>query len=169
MKLKGVKKVACLLIVLFAGLELFLLPSCKSNNKRNIPEETTSSGTIQISVDGSFKPVIDSEIQVFESQHPDARIIVHYKPEADCLRDLNSDSIRMIIVTRGLSEAEQKTMDSRLNYTPLMDVLAYDAIAVIINNKAPDSLFAMEDIRSIAKNTSGYKYKMLLDGTKSTS
>ena len=42
--------------------------------------------------------LIDSQIKVFESSFPDAKIIPHYKPEAECLRDLTSDSTRMIIV-----------------------------------------------------------------------
>ena len=70
------------------------------------PQETTTTGTIHISVDESFKPVIDSQIKVFESLYSDAHIVVQYKPEAECLRDLNVDSIRMVIVTRGLSETE---------------------------------------------------------------
>src|SRR5688500_5957354 len=82
-----------------------LLNACSTGPAQ--PRETTTSGTIHISVDESFKPVIDSQIKVFESQHPDAHIVVQYKPEADCLRDLNVDSIRMVIVTRGLSESEE--------------------------------------------------------------
>src|ERR1700688_1343372 len=70
--------------------------------------ETPLSGTIHISVDESFKPAIDSELKVFESSFPDAHVLVDYKPEAACLRDLSNDSVRMVIVTRGLSLAEER-------------------------------------------------------------
>lgn len=133
------------------------------------PQETTTSGSINISVDESFKPVIDSQVQVFESLHPNAHIKVFYKPEAECLKDLDNDSIRMIIVTRGLTNQEQEKLNKKLAYTPRFGTLAYDAIAVLVNNKSKDSLFTMQDIRSIAAGTSGYKYKMLLDGTTATS
>ncbi|MBL7700097.1 MAG: substrate-binding domain-containing protein [Chitinophagaceae bacterium] len=132
-------------------------------------QETTTSGSIQISVDESFKPVIDSQVQVFESLHPDAHITVHYKPEAECLKDLDNDSIRMVIVTRGLSNDEQDRLNKKLSYTPRFGTIAYDAIAVLVNNSSKDTLFTMQDIRSIANGTSGYKYKMLLDGTSATS
>lgn len=135
----------------------------------NAPRETITSGTIHISVDESFKPVIDSQVQVFESLHPDAHIIVHYKPEAECLKDLNNDSIRMVIVTRGLSREEQNLLKNKLSYTPPFGVIAFDAIAVITNNQSKDTVFSMTDIRSMADGTSGYKYKVLLDGTTSTS
>ena len=62
-----------------------LLFSCGDNTGRSDTRDTTKSGTIHISADESFKPVIDSQIQVFESQNPDAHIIVHYKPEAEDL------------------------------------------------------------------------------------
>lgn len=135
----------------------------------NSPRETLTSGTIHISADESFKPVIDSQVQVFESLHPDAHIIVHYKPEAECLKDLNNDSIRMVIVTRGLTREEQNLLKNRLSFNPAFGAIAFDAIAVITNNQSKDTVFTMQDIRSMAEGTSGYKYKILLDGTTSTS
>src|ERR1044072_3229093 len=121
-----------LLAVLLMGM--FLVYAC-SGGTNNAPVETSNSGTIHISVDESFKPVIDSQIKVYESQNPEAKIIVPYKPEAEALRDLNVDSIRMVIVTRGLSEAEQKTLKDKYSFTPQFEPLAYDAIAVIVNNQ----------------------------------
>jgi phosphate transport system substrate-binding protein len=145
-----------------------LLQGCNSSDQLDT-RDTTTSGTIHISVDESFKPVIDSQIEVFESQYPKARIIVHYKPEAECLRDLNQDSIRMIIVTRGLSRNEEQILKDTLSYTPMYGPLAFDAIAVVTNKQSKDTLFTMEEIRSMAKGTSGYKYKVLMDGTTATS
>jgi len=142
---------------------------CNGTGPGGHPQESTSRGTIHISVDESFRPVIDSQVQVFESLHPDAHIIVHYKPEAECLKDLNNDSIRMVVVTRGLDREEQQVMKQRLGYNASFGVVAFDAVAVITNNAAPDSLFGMGEIRSIAKGVSGLKYKMLLDGTNATS
>lgn len=142
---------------------------CSNPSDKQAQRETTTSGSIQISVDESFKPVIDSQVQVFESLHPDAHITVHYKPEAECLKDLNNDSIRMVIVTRGLTDQEQENLKKKLSYPPPYGPIAFDAIAVLVNNSSPDTAFTMQDIRSIAAGTSGYKFKMLLDGTSATS
>jgi phosphate transport system substrate-binding protein len=143
--------------------------SSDGSKKEQRQMETTTSGTIHISVDESFKPVIDSQVQVFESLHPDAHVIVHYKPEAECLKDLETDSIRMVIVTRGLTEEERASLEKKFRFSPRFGPVAYDAIAVMVNNKSTDTAFTMQDIRSIAQGTSGYKYKMLLDGTTATS
>ena len=84
---------------------VLLFNSCNSaSNEEAGNAESLRKGTIHISADESFKPVIDSQVQVFESSYPEAKIIVHYKPEADCLKDFAVDSIRMVIATRGFSE-----------------------------------------------------------------
>lgn len=155
-------------LLFVACLPLFLI-GCSGNKNAAAISDTLTTGTINISVDESFRPVIDSQIQVFESLHPEAKIVVHYKSEADCLRDLDVDSIRMVIVTRGLSDDEQKQLKDTLTYVPTFGVLAYDAIAAIVNPQTPDSLLTMQDIRSLAKGTSGLPYKIVMDGKNSTS
>ncbi len=152
-------------IFLIAGILFF---SCGDGNRTD-NRDTTTKGTIHISADESFKPVIDSQIQVFESQNPEAHIIVHYKSEADCFRDLTNDSTRIVIVTRGLSREEQDILKDTLKFNPSFGPMAFDAIAVIVNNKSKDTLMTMQDIRSLVKGTSGYPYKVVLDGTSATS
>ena len=67
---------------------LLLLNSCTSyeEEQKNWPD-TWKRGTIHISVDESFKPIIDAQVQVYEANQPGTKIIVHYKPEAECLKD----------------------------------------------------------------------------------
>jgi phosphate transport system substrate-binding protein len=157
-------------MALVGFLLAIVLFGCGGGKGRSIPgDDTPTSGTIQISVDESFKPIIDSQIKVFMALFPQTHVIPHYKPEAECLKDLTNDSIRMVIVTRGLSEEEVKYLKDTLEFAPIWDKIASDAIAVIVNNKAKDSLFDMSDIRSLMNGTSGYKLKPILDGKKATS
>ena len=161
--LQFLKKLPAFILVL-----VIFLQGCKDTAQPDT-RDTTTTGEIHISVDETFRPVIDSQIKVFESQFPQAKIIVHYKPEAQCLRDLNQDSIRMVIVTRGLTDKEERILTDTLSYKPSWGTIAFDAIAVVTNNQSVDTAFTMEDIRSMVKGTSGYKYKVLLDGTSATS
>ncbi len=126
-------------------------------------------GIIHISVDESFKPVIDSEIMVYEALNPQAKIIAEYKPEAECFKDLLKDSTRMIIVTRALSEKEEKFYKDTLSYDLVWSKVAYDAVAVIVNNKATDSLFSMSELRGILDGSTGDKQLAVFDGLKETS
>ncbi len=143
--------------------------SCGSDQKTKDTRDTTKSGTIHISVDETFKPIIDSQIRVFESSNSDAKIITHYKAEADCIKDLLNDSIRMVIITRGLSSVEEKILRDSMRFNAIQGRMAYDAVAVIVNNQAKDSIFDMADISSMLKGTSEYKYKVVMDGLTATS
>ncbi|HEY6902579.1 MAG TPA: substrate-binding domain-containing protein [Puia sp.] len=144
----------------------FMLAGCAS--KPNVKQETPTFGTINISVDESFRPVIDSQIKVFESSFPDAHIIPHYKAEAECLRDLTTDSTRMVIVTRPLSLDEEKWYIDSFHLTPTQGPLAYDAIAVLVNPASKDSIFEISDLQNLlsGKDT---QHQPVMDGLSATS
>ncbi len=159
-KVKGV-------LPLFLCCVLFM--HCR-DDKRSTPTDTPASGTIHISVDESFKPVIDEQIRMYAAGHPNAHIIAHYKPEADCIRDLISDSLnRMIIITRGLSVREKEYFTDSLGFKPDWDGLATDAIAVVVNKDNPDTLFTMDELRSRLDGSSPQRYPVVFDGLKATS
>jgi len=145
-----------------------LLSGCGGNPANLPPRETPTSGTIHISVDESFKPVIDSQIKVFESSFPNAHIIADYRPEAQCLRDLSTDSTRLILVTRGLTPEEGNFYNDSFHIRPLYKILAYDAIAVIVNKSSKDSIFEMKDLQAMLSGED-VKHQPVMDGTSATS
>jgi phosphate transport system substrate-binding protein len=155
-------------VLVVAAFAVILFSGCSGGNYR--PDlDSPNSGVIHISVDESFKPVIDSQIQVFEALNPKAKIIAEYKPEAECFKDLIKDSTRMIIVTRGLTDQEEKFYKDSLTYYPTFSKVANDAIAVVVNNNDPDSLFSMNKIRGILDGSTGDKQLVVFDGLSETS
>jgi phosphate transport system substrate-binding protein len=134
-----------------------------------IPVETPTSGTIHISVDESFKPVIDSELKVFESSFPNAKILVEYKPEAACLRDLYSDSVRLVIVTRGLTLAEERYFNDTAKTPAVSGILANDAVALIVNNLSRDTVMNMDQVRDLLEGKEKEARKAVMDGVSGTS
>lgn len=157
---------------LFIGLLFFASAAfigCSEEKQIKMPDSLTG-GTIHISVDESFKPVMDEQIKVFESSNPDAKIIAHYKPEADCLRDILRDSAtRMVIVTRGLNRKEEKFFKDSLNYFPRWDELATDAIAIVVNAKSNDTLFTFERLQKQLSGLMGNQQQIIFDGLNATS
>ena len=104
--MNNTKKIFVFLIVISA-----FLVSCHTESITKSNSDTPISGTILISVDESFRPVIEQEIKMFEASYPEAHIIAIYKSEADCFKDFFRDSSnRLIIVGRGLSRKEEKYM-----------------------------------------------------------
>ena len=156
----------CMPLILLVSLEQFL-SGCGHGDR--IPVETPTSGTIHISVDESFKPVIDAQLKVFESSYPDAKILVDYKPEAECLRDLAKDSTRMIIITRGLSRKEETFYKDSLQKPAYSGLLAFDAVALIVNNHSSDTVMTMNEIRSLLEGADKKNRLPVMDGVSATS
>jgi len=148
---------------------LFLLASCKSFKQKNVPADTPYKGTINVSADESFKPIIDAQVQVYEANHRATKIRVQYKPEAECLKDFGTDSIRMIVATRSYNEDEKNFMVDSMYVSPENMIIARDAIAVIVNPDAPYTEFTMKDIVEILKGTFSKNLIPVFDGVKATS
>ena len=154
----------CTLIIIAIGL------SCKSyDDQRKELKDTKDRGTITISADESFKPIIDAQVKVYEANHPGTKINVQYKPEAECLMDFTVDSIRMVIATRGFTASEEQYMVDSLRVGPAKLIVAHDAVAVIVNPASEDSLYSMEEIRNILTGRHNKELIPVFDGVKATS
>ena len=120
--------------------------SCKSKVDRH--SDTPTTGSIQISVDETFQPVIEAEVPVFESIYQQAKIKTVYEPEVDAFNNLLKDSVRLIIVSRGLSLKEKEFFLSK-KFFPKEVKIALDGIAIISNRANPDTLLTMEQLKQI--------------------
>jgi len=146
----------------------FVLLACKAK-QRDPDRDTRDKGVINISVDESFKPVIDAQVLVYEADHPDAKINVHYKPEAECLKDLMVDSVRMIIATRRINDEERNFLVDSLKVSPDQMMIAHDAIAVILHPDEENYRFTMQEIREILQGRFRKNLIPVFDGLKATS
>ena len=129
-------------IVLLAALS-----ACRSKSKDG-PTDTYSSGVIAIAADESFEPIVQEEIDVFESLYPLAGIVPRYTTEVEAINLLLKDSVRLAIATRTLTEEEMNSFHSRKFY-PREIKLATDGLALIVNRENPDSLLSVRDFRRI--------------------
>lgn len=154
-------------IVALASIFVLVLVSCKTQKPQ--PADTGTTGTIHISVDEAFKPIIEEQIKVFESAYPKAKIIASYKPEAECWEDLLNDSTRMVIVTKKLTNNESRYYFDSIGLYPKSELLARDAVALVVNRNAPDSVFTKEDVQELLLGKSKLPYKLVFDGVKATS
>lgn len=137
------------------------------NNQGYIPPDTPTSGTIKISVDESYKPLMDSEIKVFQVQHPKAHIIPVYESEGDCFRNLINDSSRVIIVTRDLNKQEQGYFKG-IRMPMVSKILAWDAVALIVNPQNPDTDMTLDQVHSIMDGTTPDKWQVVFDEQNSS-
>ncbi|HMJ47076.1 MAG TPA: substrate-binding domain-containing protein [Ferruginibacter sp.] len=151
-------------------LIVLLALSCRQDQNKNFQVDTPTYGTINISVDESFRPVIEEQIKMYEASFPGTKIIPHFKPEAECFKDLFKDTTnRMVIVTRGLSDREENFLKDSLNYTPGWNAIAWDAVAVIVNHKSNDTLFSLVRLQQQLTGRINRDQTIVFDGLAATS
>jgi len=133
-------KLSCLLFVL-------AFVSCQTKSKDKFTD-TLTEGVIPITVDENLRPIIQEELDVFESLYPKAGIVPNYTNEVDAINLLLKDSVRLAIATRPLSVNEAASLVSK-KFAPRSYKLATDGIALIINNHNSDSLITVSQIKKI--------------------
>jgi phosphate transport system substrate-binding protein len=152
---------------IFVAIGLLLSGCNNTPGEKN--GDSANTNTLNISVDESFRPVISEQIKVFESAYPEVSVIAEYKPEADCLRDLEKDSTKVIIISRELSRSETEFFDKKVEFKPEFSELAKDAVAVIVNTNNPDSVFTDVELEQLLTGGGGKKLSVAIDGNTATS
>ena len=148
-------------------LILFTFYGCNSSDS---PSDTPTYGEITISVDETFKPLIDSEIATFKGIYKYADVKVNYKPQEEAFNDLMNDSIRLIIVARRLNSSELKQFE-KWEIVPKITKIAYDAVALIASNDLKDSTITLEELKALLsgqETTTFKKTKIVFDNNNSS-
>lgn len=139
--------------ILYIGLIFISFAYCFvscTEAKQSGRTDTKTSGHIAFAADESFSPVIDEEVQVFEATHPEAHLTAIYTNELDAINRLmnDSDSIWLVFAARDFKQKEKDYLKS-INITPVSFPIAYDGLAMIVNNSNPDSMISVRDVKRI--------------------
>lgn len=129
-------------------LLLGLLATSCTDKPKSGRTDTYSSGAITFASDESFSPIIDEEIQVFQSIYPKAKLTPVYTNEIDAINMLLNDSLQLVITSRDYTKKEIEFLKSK-NFLPKSIPLAYDGLALIINNENLDSCISVKDFKRI--------------------
>lgn len=134
---------------IFVGLTLVLglLLSC-NNKPKNGRTDTYSSGSISFASDDSFSPIIEEQLDIFGSMYPEAHVKPIYTNELDAVNMLMTEKVWLAITTRSFTPKEKKNLEER-KFVPRAIPLAYDGLALIVNNANPDTCLSVKDIRRI--------------------
>jgi phosphate transport system substrate-binding protein len=157
-------------IGLISSLVVFII-ACTDQKNKSVYSDTPESGEIHISVDESFRPVMERQIDMYQQSFPNARIQAVYKSEAECLRDFFFDSsTRLVIVGRGLTRRESIAMRDSIGYLPGDQEIATDAVVLLLHRNNPDTLFTKSGLRdALMGKGSGKKKTYVFDGLNATS
>jgi phosphate transport system substrate-binding protein len=151
-------------VFLIIVLSVFIV-SCEDNTPKH--EDTLGKGTIDISADETYQPILEEQLKVFDSIYPEAHITIHYKPEAECFKDYFDKKARIILVTRELTKPEKDVCEQQKIWPTSMS-LARDGIAVLVNNESADSILAMPTLKGILTGVYKKKYTVVFDNQNSS-
>jgi len=132
--------------------------------------DTPTTGKLTMSVDETFKPLIDSEIDTFHGIYSYAKVKTVYKPEAEVFDDLMNDTVRLIIVPRNLNSDELKVFEG-WEIVPKVTKIAYDAVALIGSRDLKDSTVTVGEVKKILTGVnipSFNKVKVVFDNNNSS-
>jgi phosphate transport system substrate-binding protein len=132
-------------ILVITGFIVFIV-SCTGD--RQTLNETPTRGKIRMSVDESYKLLLDTEIFTFTTIYPYAEITPGYKPEYDVVSDFINDSVK-VIVTSQKPTKDQTTYLLEQQIIVRTVTFAYDALAIIVNRENMDSLMKYETVEEI--------------------
>ncbi|PST84815.1 phosphate ABC transporter substrate-binding protein [Pedobacter yulinensis] len=140
---------------LSVALLLLLGAAACRNTPEKSPEEkevaeTRTSGTVKILVDETFLPIVNDQIEVFQSDYPDAVITPVPGYENRILPTFLNDSVRVVVLSRMLTPDEEKYY-TRRRIKVGTSRFAIDGIALITHKGNKDSTISVNDVKEILR------------------
>jgi len=144
--------------ILVFSFVTFLVITCKKNDIKE--KETFLKGETTILVDETLKPIIEDQVQIFESKYP-SKINIVAKSEAEIIQSFVKDSSRIAVLARTLTKEELNYFQSKKLF-PKITPFAKDAIALISNNNTKDTLITLKEVLDFMKGEKKSKIKGLV-------
>ena len=134
----------------FFGLTLILGLFLACGNKPNPEQEEAYQEAAAIfTADESFYPILDEELYYFQNQTLDS-ITPVYINEQDAVRKLMKLETWLAFTTRDFTVKERQNLIDR-KYLPRAIPIAYDGLAIIVNNTNPDTCITVKDFARILR------------------
>ena len=134
----------------FFGLTLILGLFLACGNKPNPEQEEAYQKAAAIfTADESFYPILDEELYYFQNQTLDS-ITPVYINEQDAVRKLMKLETWLAFTTRDFTVKERQNLIDR-KYLPRAIPIAYDGLAIIVNNTNPDTCITVKDFARILR------------------
>lgn len=120
-----------------------LVVTCK-NKEADHYKESINSGKATILVDETLTPIIEDQVQIFESNY-DAKIALESKSETEVIQKLATDTSQIAVLARVLNRNEEEIFKNK-KIIPRITKIATDAIALISNKNDKDTIIALQDV-----------------------
>ena len=143
--------------IFFTVITLFFACNQSKSPKNN---ETILKGSATVYVDETLTPVIDDQVEIFESKY-EGKIKLISKSESETVNSLFREKSAIAILSRNLTTEELKVFAQK-KIIPKVTMFATDAIALMSNQKNKDSIVALKDIISFMQGNAVLSFKGLV-------
>ena len=133
----------------FIGLTLILglFLACGNKPKNSMSYDYDKAAAI-FTADESFFPILDEELEVFMATAALDSIRPVYTDQEEAIAKLMKNETWLAFATRSLSPKEIQNLKDR-QFVPRIIPIAYDGLAIIVNNANPDSCISIKDFKRI--------------------
>jgi len=132
----------------FVGLTLFLgLFLACGNKPKSLPYDYEAAAKA-FTADESFYPILDEELDVFGALHAEGEISPIYTDQEDAIRRLMKNEVWLAFTARQFSQKELDNLKAR-SFMPRVIPIAYDGLAIIVNNANADTCISVKDFARI--------------------
>ena len=151
------------------ALCLALVAACnKGGGSGGEETETLTSGKGFILVDNTVQPIVEDVLAVYHNVYDRAQITQVNMTEQQIINALLKDSAKVAVLPRQLT-AEEASHFKKLHVTPEVTHFATDAIALITNEKATDTVINLEEVIKVLKGKPSAKVsKLVFDNANSS-
>jgi len=111
-------------------------------------QDTPTSGNVAVSVDETFAPILQAQIDTFAKLYPNAHVQMSFQPEEKVMLDLINDKVKLAVVARKLN-AEETADFVKQNIIPRTTRIGIDGLAIVLNRANPDSLLTVAQLADI--------------------
>jgi phosphate transport system substrate-binding protein len=118
-------------------------------------------------VDESFSSVLADQIEIFKLDYPDTKFELVQGNENKILPTFLNDSIRVAILSRMLTPAEEQAYTKR-SIPIFYSRFAVDGIALITGNDSRDTTITADQVIAIMKGTDSSGKKLIFDNAYSS-
>ena len=137
-------------ILIGLSLTLGLFPSCGNKPKNTQAEQDYKRAARYFVADESFSPILNEALDVFLYDSILDTLEAKYINEQDGIKKLMKLETWLAFTSRDLTEKERQSLIER-KYMPRTIPIAYDGLAIIVNNANTDTCITVKDFKRILR------------------
>ena len=150
------------LIVFLVCIFTFLV-SCKKTEK--VLVDDPQQGEITVAADESFQSVTEALTQRYMALNPKTKINLVIKKEDLAFLDLLENKVRVIVMSRDLSEEEKSAYKDKIDMDILPAKFAVDAVVFVVSKNSVKQSLSMKEIADLLSSDNK---SVIFDGTNSS-